>query len=117
MEMTPKIGWCRCCSGQVSDEAQSCPHCGQPFPYHPSREIQPIEVGHTFPARVTEIKDFGAFVEFAGGHKGLVHITELAEFRIKNIFEHVSIGASLRVRVIGRSEHGYIRLTAKGITG
>lgn len=78
--------------------------------------MQLVEIGHIYSARVTEIKDFGAFVEFAGGHKGLVHITELADFRIKSISEHVSIGASIRVRVLGRSEHGYISLTAKSIT-
>jgi len=28
-----KLGMCRCCSGKVSNEAKSCPHCGQPDPY------------------------------------------------------------------------------------
>ena len=29
----PSLGMCRCCGGQVSNEARMCPHCGQPDPY------------------------------------------------------------------------------------
>lgn len=32
----PTLGQCRCCGGEVSDEANNCPHCGQPDP-HPVR--------------------------------------------------------------------------------
>ena len=32
------VGWCKACKGKVSQEAKSCPHCGQPEPYQPIPE-------------------------------------------------------------------------------
>ena len=51
-----------------------------------------IEIGKIYHGRVVSIKEFGAFVEVFPGKDGLVHITELADFRVKRTEDIVKIG-------------------------
>jgi len=62
---------------------------------------------------VRSIKDFGAFVEILPGTDGLVHISELAPFRVKTVEEVCREGDKLTVRCIGIDQNGKIRLTHK----
>jgi polyribonucleotide nucleotidyltransferase len=72
-----------------------------------------IEVGETYQGRVVSIKDFGAFVEVLPGKDGLVHISELADFRVKNVEDVVKVGDLVWVKCIGIDEKGRVKLSRK----
>jgi polyribonucleotide nucleotidyltransferase len=74
----------------------------------------PIEEGKIYNGRVTGIKDFGAFVECTPGKEGLVHISELAEMRVRRTEDVVKMGESIWVKCIGIDERsGKVRLSRK----
>jgi polyribonucleotide nucleotidyltransferase len=72
-----------------------------------------IEVGETYHGRVVSIKEFGAFVEVLPGKDGLVHISELADFRVKNVEDVVKVGDLIWVKCIGIDEKGRVKLSRK----
>lgn len=75
---------------------------------------QQIEVGKTYNGRVTSTKEFGAFVECLPGKEGLVHISELADFRVRRTEDVVKVGDSIWVKCIGIDEKsGKVRLSRK----
>ena len=71
------------------------------------------EVGKVYRGKVVTIKDFGAFVEFLPGKDGLVHISELANFRVKQTEDIVKIGDEIWVKCLGVDEKGRVRLSRK----
>ncbi len=75
-----------------------------------SREI---EVGQTYHGRVVSIKDFGAFVEVFPGKDGLVHISELADFRVNRVEDVAKIGEMIWVKCIGIDDKGRVKLSRK----
>ncbi|HTZ21773.1 MAG TPA: polyribonucleotide nucleotidyltransferase [Opitutaceae bacterium] len=73
-----------------------------------------IEVGKTYNGRVTSTKEFGAFVECLPGKEGLVHISELADFRVRRTEDVVKEGDSIWVKCVGIDERtGKVRLSRK----
>jgi polyribonucleotide nucleotidyltransferase len=72
-----------------------------------------IEVGETYHGRVVSIKEFGAFVEVLPGKDGLVHVSELADFRVKNVEDVVKVGDLVWVKCIGIDEKGRVKLSRK----
>jgi polyribonucleotide nucleotidyltransferase len=72
-----------------------------------------IEVGDSYHGRVVSIKDFGAFVEVLPGKDGLVHISELADFRVKSVEDVVKVGDLVWVKCIGIDEKGRVKLSRK----
>src|SRR5215469_604085 len=72
-----------------------------------------IEVGETYHGRVVSIKEFGAFIEVLPGKDGLVHISELADFRVKNVEDVVKIGDLVWVKCIGIDDKGRVKLSRK----
>ena len=73
-----------------------------------------IEVGKTYTGRVTSTKEFGAFVECMPGKEGLVHISELADFRVRRTEDVVKVGDSILVKCVGIDERsGKVRLSRK----
>src|SRR6516162_5726570 len=72
-----------------------------------------IEVGETYQGRVVSIKDFGAFVEVLPGKDGLVHISELADFRVKSVEDVVKIGDLIWVKCIGIDDKGRVKLSRR----
>jgi polyribonucleotide nucleotidyltransferase len=72
-----------------------------------------IEVGDSYHGRVVSIKDFGAFVEVLPGKDGLVHISELADFRGKSVEDVVKVGDLVWVKCIGIDEKGRVKLSRK----
>jgi polyribonucleotide nucleotidyltransferase len=72
-----------------------------------------IEVGEVYHGRVVSIKEFGAFVEVLPGKDGLVHISELADFRVKSVEDVVKIGDLVWVKCIGIDEKGRVKLSRK----
>src|SRR5882672_5032581 len=71
------------------------------------------EIGKIYRGRVVTIKDFGAFVEFLPGKDGLVHISELANFRVKQTEDIVKMGDEIYVKCLGVDEKGRVRLSRK----
>jgi polyribonucleotide nucleotidyltransferase len=71
------------------------------------------EIGKIYKGRVVTIKEFGAFVEFLPGKDGLVHISELANFRVKRTEDIVKEGDEITVKCLGVDEKGRVRLSRK----
>jgi uncharacterized protein len=83
------------------------------------KEIQGIEdlaIGMDVEGVVTNVTDFGAFVDVGAYHDGLVHLSELANHFVRDPREVVSVGEVLKVRVIGVDlEHKRISLSRKAL--
>jgi polyribonucleotide nucleotidyltransferase len=71
------------------------------------------EIGKLYRGKVVTIKEFGAFVEFIPGKDGLVHISELANFRVKQTEDIVKLGDEIWVKCLGVDEKGRVRLSRK----
>jgi polyribonucleotide nucleotidyltransferase len=71
------------------------------------------EVGKIYRGKVVTIKEFGCFVEFLPGKDGLVHISELANFRVKQTEDIVKMGDEIWVKCLGVDEKGRVRLSRK----
>jgi polyribonucleotide nucleotidyltransferase len=81
------------------------------------REIEGMtaeaEVGKIYRGRVVTIKEFGCFVEFLPGKDGLCHISELANFRVKQTEDIVKMGDEIWVKCLGVDEKGRVKLSRK----
>jgi len=71
-----------------------------------------VEVGSIYTGKVTRL--FGAFVEILPGKEGMVHISELANYRVPAIEDEVKVGDEITVKVI-RNEDGKIALSRKAV--
>ncbi|MCX7872570.1 MAG: S1 RNA-binding domain-containing protein, partial [Verrucomicrobiae bacterium] len=71
------------------------------------------EVGRIYKGKVVSITDFGAFVEFLPGQDGLVHVSELAEHRVKNVEDVVKIGDEVIVKCLEIDDKNRVRLSRK----
>src|SRR5216117_3373068 len=71
------------------------------------------EIGKIYRGKVVTIKDFGCFVEFLPGRDGLCHISELANFRVKQTEDIVKVGDEIWVKCLGIDEKGRVRLSRK----
>jgi len=73
------------------------------------------EVNKVYNGKVVKIMDFGAFVNFMGGRDGLVHISELADYRVAKTTDVVSEGQEVKVMVTGFDDRGKIKLSMKRV--
>ncbi len=71
------------------------------------------EIGKIYLGKVRRIVDFGAFVEIIPNTDGLVHISQLADHRVKTVTDEVSEGDEILVKVIEIDKQGKIRLSRK----
>jgi polyribonucleotide nucleotidyltransferase len=71
------------------------------------------EIGKIYDGIVKGVKEFGAFVEILPGKEGLVHISEMANFRVKSVDDICKLGDRMRVKCINVDESGKIRLSRK----
>lgn len=71
------------------------------------------EVGAIYEGRVTRIIPIGAFVEFAPGKEGMVHISKLAKERTEKVEDVCEVGDMMRVKYLGTDERGRINLSRK----
>ena len=72
-----------------------------------------IEIGKLYRGKVVTIKEFGCFVEIFPGRDGLVHISELANFRDKQAEDIVKLGDDIWVKCIGVDDKGRVKLSRK----
>jgi len=73
-----------------------------------------VEIGSIYTGKVTRLLSFGAFVEILPGKEGMVHISELANYRVANIEDEVKVGDEITVVVI-KNEDGKIGLSRKAV--
>jgi polyribonucleotide nucleotidyltransferase len=73
------------------------------------------EIGVIYSGKVVKVVDFGAFVNFLGSRDGLVHISELAPHRVKQVGDVVKVGDSVKVKVIGMDDRGKVKLSMKAV--
>ncbi|MCL4872894.1 polyribonucleotide nucleotidyltransferase [bacterium] len=78
---------------------------------------QDAEIGKVYMGKVKKVMDFGAFVEIFPGTEGLVHISQLAHERVKNVRDVVKEGDEVLVKVIDIDRDGKIRLSRKEALG
>jgi len=74
-----------------------------------------VEVGGIYTGKVTRLLNFGAMVEILPGKEGLVHISELAEYRVSRVEDIVKIGDEVTVKVIGIDELGRTNLSRRAV--
>ena len=73
-----------------------------------------IEIGSIYTGKVTRLLSFGAFVEILPGKEGMVHISELANYRVPTIEDEVKVGDEITVMVI-KNDEGKIGLSRKAV--
>jgi polyribonucleotide nucleotidyltransferase len=73
------------------------------------------EVGAVYEGTVVKVTDFGAFVQILPGTDGLVHISQLANYRVKKVTDIVKEGDTLKVKVLEVGRDGKIRLSHKAV--
>lgn len=71
--------------------------------------------GQTFTGTVISIKDFGAFLEFAPGKEGMVHISKIAKERINRVEDVLSLGDVVKVVCLGKDKMGRISFSIKDV--
>jgi len=74
--------------------------------------FEPVE-GAVYTGKVTSIKEFGAFVEYAPGKEGLVHISKIAKARIEKVEDVLSLGDTVKVKYIGLDKKGRMDFSIK----
>jgi polyribonucleotide nucleotidyltransferase len=74
------------------------------------------EIGGIYEGEVVKTMDFGAFVRIKTGTDGLVHISELADHRVKKVTDVVKEGDVIKVKVLDITRDGKIRLSHKAVT-
>ncbi|HRQ90625.1 MAG TPA: S1 RNA-binding domain-containing protein, partial [Bacteroidia bacterium] len=77
------------------------------------RTTAEIEVGATYHGKVVSVTNFGAFVEVLPGKDGMVHISELADFRVNKVEDVVKVGDLVYAKCIGVDERGRVKLSRK----
>uniref|UniRef100_UPI003340FC37 polyribonucleotide nucleotidyltransferase n=1 Tax=Castellaniella defragrans TaxID=75697 RepID=UPI003340FC37 len=76
-----------------------------------------VEVGQEYDGIVQRLLDFGAIVQVLPGRDGLLHISEIANYRIADINDVLKVSQAVRVKVIEADERGRLRLSVKAIGG
>jgi polyribonucleotide nucleotidyltransferase len=73
------------------------------------------EIGKIYTGKVTRIESFGAFVEFLPGKEGMVHISQLADYRVESVEAEVSLGDEIMVMVTNIDDSGKVRLSRQAV--
>ena len=74
-----------------------------------------FEEGQIFTGIVTSIKEFGAFVEFAPGKEGMVHISKIAKERINHVEDVLTLGDKVKCICLGKDKMGRISFSIKDV--
>ncbi len=75
-----------------------------------------LEVGTIVEGKVTGFTSFGAFIDLGEGKKGLVHISEVASEYVKEIKDHLTVGQTVKVKILSVGDDGKISLSIKKAT-
>ena len=76
-----------------------------------------FEEGQIFTGKVISIKEFGAFIEFAPGKEGMVHISKISKERINRVEDVLTLGDKVTVICMGKDKMGRISFSIKDVPG
>ena len=74
-----------------------------------------IEIGEIYTGKVVRTTDFGAFIELLPGKDGMVHISELANYRVPTVEDEVTVGDEVTVLVTDVDQNGRVRLSRRAL--
>ena len=77
--------------------------------------VTEFEEGQILDGTVVSIKDFGAFLEFAPGKEGMVHISRLSDRRVEKVEDVLSLGQNVRVVCLGKDKMGRFSFSIKDL--
>jgi polyribonucleotide nucleotidyltransferase len=77
--------------------------------------VTDFEEGQIFTGKVVNIKEFGAFLEFAPGKEGMVHISKIAKERIKRVEDVLTLGDVVKVVCLGKDKMGRVSFSIKDV--
>lgn len=74
-----------------------------------------FEEGQVLEGTVISIKDFGAFLEFAPGKEGMVHISKMSDKRVEKVEDVLSLGQVVKVVCLGKDKMGRFSFSMKDV--
>ncbi len=77
--------------------------------------VSEFEEGKIYDGKVVSIKDFGAFIEFAPGKEGMVHISKIAKERINHVEDVLTLGDKVRCVCLGKDKMGRVSFSIKDV--
>ena len=77
--------------------------------------VTDFEEGQVFKGKVVSIKEFGAFIEFAPGKEGMVHISKIAKERVEHVEDYLTLGDEVTVVCLGKDKMGRISFSMKDV--
>ncbi|MDD5993300.1 MAG: polyribonucleotide nucleotidyltransferase [Clostridiales bacterium] len=77
--------------------------------------VTDFEKGQILEGTVVSIKDFGAFIEFAPGKEGMVHISNICQRRINHVEDELTLGDKVKVVCLGKDKMGRISFSMKDV--
>ena len=77
--------------------------------------VTDFEAGQVLEGKVVRIKDFGAFLEFAPGKEGMVHISKLSKERVNRVEDVLTLGDVVKVVCLGKDKMGRISFSMKDV--
>ena len=75
--------------------------------------VEDFEEGKIYEGKVVSIKEFGAFVEFAPGKEGMVHISKISNERINHVEDVLTLGDHVKCKCMGKDKMGRISFSIK----
>ena len=95
-----------CIAAVNSDQADAAKACIDAIVFEP-------EIGAVYTGKVTGIKEFGCFVEYAPGKEGMVHISKIAPRRIEKVEDVLKLGDVVKVKYMGLDKKGRMDFSIK----
>ena len=77
--------------------------------------VTDFEAGQVFEGKVISIKEFGAFLEFAPGKEGLVHISKIAKERVNKVEDVLSLGDVVKAVCLGKDKMGRLSFSIRDV--
>jgi ribosomal protein S1 len=103
---------CPECTRRISSLAETCPGCGAPVNNPVYKQLP--KVGETYDGTVSDIKEFGVYIEFMQNKKGLLHISEISWKRVETLEGLYHIGDKVKVKLVAYNpEKGTYSLSHK----
>lgn len=77
--------------------------------------VSEFEEGQIYEGKVVSIKEFGAFIEFAPGKEGMVHISKIAKERINHVEDVLTLGDNVKAVCLGKDKMGRVSFSIKDV--
>ena len=77
--------------------------------------VTDFEAGQVLEGKVISIKEFGAFVEFAPGKEGMVHISKISKERVNQVEDVLTLGDTVKVVCLGKDKMGRFSFSMKDV--